>query len=101
MDKNKKVETVAKIIREQEGKAVTVTFIRRTDNKETGAKAGDKRTMNCRLGVKKHLKGGELKYNPADYDLLTTFDMQKKDYRCISLDAVVSVVAAGVEYSFE
>ena len=92
MDKNKKVETIARIIREQEGKTVTVVFVKRTN--------GELRTMNCRLGVKKHLKGGELKYNPKDYDLLTTFDMQKKDYRCISLDAVKTVTAAGITYSF-
>jgi hypothetical protein len=92
MDQHKKIQTVAKIIKEQEGKAVTVTFIKRTNN--------EKRVMNCRLGVKKHLKGGTLKYNPKDYDLLTCYDLQKKDYRCISLDAVLEVVAAGVTYSF-
>ena len=87
-----KVQIVAEIIRAQGDKAVTVTFIKRT--------TGEKRVMNCRLGVKKHLKGGELKYDPKDYDLLTTFDMQKKDYRCISLDSVQEIVAAGVTYSF-
>lgn len=92
MDKSKKIQTVAKIIKEQEGKAVTVVFIKRT--------TGEKRVMNCRLGVKKHLKGGELKYNPKDYDLLTTFDLVKGDYRCISLDSVLELKAAGITYSF-
>ncbi len=100
MDIKEKVKTVANIIKSQDGKAVTVTFIRRTDDKKTGAKAGDVRVLNGRLGVKKHLKGGELKYNPKDYDLLTIFDMQKGDYRSISLDAVESVVAAGITYTF-
>ena len=95
-----KQQVIANIIRSQDGKTVTVTFIRRTDDKKTGAKAGDRRVLNGRLGVKKHLKGGELAYNPADYDLLTIFDMQKKDYRCIPLDAVESVVASGVTYTF-
>ena len=30
-------------------------------------KNGDDRKLNGRLCVKKHLKGGELKYNPSDY----------------------------------
>jgi len=95
-----KQDTIATIIKSQDGKAVTVHFHRRTEDKKTGAKVGDLRILNGRLGVKKHLKGGELKYVPADYDLLTIFDMQKKDYRCIPLDAVIKVVADGIEYDF-
>ena len=87
-----KVETVAEIIKAQGNKAVTVTFIKRT--------TGEKRVMNCRLGVKKHLKGGELKYDPKDYQLLTIYDLQKHDYRCISLDSVEKVVASGITYQF-
>lgn len=94
-----KQQLIANIIRSQDGKTVTVTFIKRTKDKVTG-KIGERRVLNGRLGVKKHLKGGELAYNPADYDLLTIFDMQKKDYRCIPLDAVESVVASGVTYTF-
>ena len=99
MDIKAKVQTVAKIIKAQDGKAVTVTFIKRTPDKVTG-KIGERRVLNGRLGVKKHLKGGELKYNPKDYDLLTIFDMQKGGYRSIALDAVESVVAAGITYTF-
>ena len=39
----------------------------------------------CRLGVKKHLRGGELPYNPAEKLLLPVFDMKKKAYRMIDL----------------
>jgi hypothetical protein len=95
-----KVKTVASIITAEEGKTVTVTFRRRTDDPKTGAKKGDLRVLNGRLGVKKHLKGGTLKYNPKDYDLLTIFDMQKGDYRCISLDSVQEVIASGVTFKF-
>lgn len=39
-------------------------------------KDGSERKINCRRGVKKHLKGGTLKYNPADYGLMSVCDMQ-------------------------
>lgn len=97
MDKTK---TIASIIKSQDGKAVTVTFTRRTDDPKTGAKKGDVRVLNGRLGVKKHLKGGTMAYNPADYKLLTIFDMQKQGYRTIPLDTVSEVVASGVTYKF-
>jgi len=46
---------------------------------------GETRKYICRLGVRKHLKGGELPYNPAEKDLLPIFDMKKKQYRMINL----------------
>jgi hypothetical protein len=100
MEVKEKVKVIASIIKSQNGKAVTVTFTRRTDDKKTGAKAGDLRTLNGRLGVTKHLKGGSLAYNPKDYKLLTIFDLQKQGYRSIPLDAVNEVVAAGITYKF-
>lgn len=56
-------------------KIFTVTFVK---------KDGTVRQMNCRLNVKKHLKGGKLAYNPKEYDLISCFDVQKKDYRMIN-----------------
>lgn len=43
------------------------------------------RKFICRLGVRKHLKGGELPYNPAEKDLLPVFDMKIKQYRMLNL----------------
>ena len=94
-----KVKTVASIIRSQNGKVVSVKFIKRT--------TGEVRTMQCKLGVKKHLTGGVLKYDPKDYQLLTVYSMDvaavdpKKAYRSIPLDAVLEVTASGVVYNFE
>lgn len=88
-----KARIVAEIIKGQNGKAVTVVFKKRTD--------GKLRTLNGRLGVTKALKGGEMKYDPADYKLLTVYDMQKHDYRSIPLDAVRVVKAAGVTHRFK
>tara|TARA_R110000824_G_scaffold143854_3_gene311623 strand:- start:812 stop:1093 length:282 start_codon:yes stop_codon:yes gene_type:complete len=61
-------------------------------------KNGDDRKLNGRLGVKKHLKGGELKYNPSDYGLMTIFDVQKKEYRMVNLETLYAMRIQGVEY---
>ena len=60
---------------------------------------GEMRTMNCRLGVKKHLKGGDSTTAHKD-NLITVFDMQKGAYRCINLDTVVSAKINGAEINF-
>lgn len=76
----------------KDGKIFTITFIK---------KNGEERVMNARLGVKKHLTGGEQKYKPADYNLLTVFDMQKQGYRNVSFDCVKKVVIGGITLVFE
>ena len=52
--------------------------------------------MLCRLGVTKHLKGGESKLHADQY--LTVFDVQKEAYRAINRDTIVSVKLAGTTY---
>lgn len=66
-----------------------VTFIK---------KNGDVRNMNCMLGVTKHLRGGEQSYDPAEHNLLTVFDVQKKDYRNINFAQLVKAKIDGVQY---
>lgn len=44
--------------------------------------------MRARLGVTKHLRGGIRAYDPKQYDLVTCFDMEKRDYRSIALEGV-------------
>lgn len=74
----------AALITQSNGKFVTVTFHK---------KDGELRKMNCRLGVKKHLKGGK---STVDHDkYLVVYDMQSKGYRCIDKDAIVSLAIAG------
>ena len=65
-----------------ENNIFTVDFIK---------KDGSLRKMNCRLGVKKHLKGGELKYNPTEKNLLPVFDMEKQSYRMINVSTIKEV----------
>ena len=77
----------------QDGTIFTATFIKRT--------TGEKRVMNCRKGVKKHLTGAGAKYNPRAYDLVFVFDMQKEAYRSIPIDGIISLKLHGKEYLIE
>lgn len=72
------------------GQVFTATFVK---------KDGSVRDMNCRLGVKKHLKGGESTTAHIS-NLLTVFDMQAAEYRCINLDTVTSVRINGNTVAF-
>ena len=62
-------------------------------------KNGELRPMTCKLGVKKHLKGGILKYNPGERNNLIVFDMQKGGYRTINLDTLMHISMKGAEYN--
>ena len=64
-------------------------------------KDGTIRDMVARLGVTKHLKGGEKRYNPADYNLISAFDMQKKEYRSISIDTLTQLKIDGQVFDVE
>lgn len=64
-------------------------------------KDGTEREMVARLGVKKHLKGGTMSYNPADYNLIPVFDVQKGDYRSISVNTLKQLKVDGVIYEVE
>jgi hypothetical protein len=49
--------------------------------------------MNCRLGVTKALKGGKCTNNLLQY--ITVYDMQKKQYRSVNRDTIVSIAVGG------
>ena len=60
---------------------------------------GSKRVMNGRLGVKKHLKGGQ---NCNDIDrFLTMYDVEKEGYRNIKLDTVSPFSCVGIRHEIE
>ncbi len=61
-------------------------------------KDGSIRDMVARLNVKSHLKGGTLKYDPSKLGYITAFDMQKKQYRTINTNALISLKAKGKTY---
>lgn len=81
---------LASIVASSNGRFVSVVFIK---------KDGTQRAMLCRLGVTKHLKGGESKLDADQY--LTVFDVQKEAYRAINRDTIVSVKLAGTTYTQE
>ena len=70
------------------GTIFAVTFVK---------KDGTQRVMNARLGVTKHLRGG-VSTTAHKKNLMTVFDCQKGQYRCINLDTVTAVKVGGVEY---
>ena len=61
-------------------------------------KNGEIRRMNCMLGVKKHLKGGKLKFSPLERGYLVVLDTKKKAYRMINLNTISNITSKGVEY---
>ena len=70
-------EVEVEVISEEEAKAVFSKIPKgRIFSAVFTKKDGSERKMNCRKGVKKHLKGGTLKYNPADHGLIGVCDMQ-------------------------
>jgi len=85
------IENAEKLIKSTNGTIFAVTFVK---------KDGTVRDMNCRLGVTKHLKGGEQAFDPnKEYDLLTVFDLQKKGYRMISLETLQKVTVNGQTFA--
>ena len=61
-------------------------------------KNGEIRRMNCLLGVKKHLKGGKLKFNPREKGYVVVLDTKKKAYRMINLETISNITSKGIEY---
>lgn len=52
-------------------------------------KDGTIREMVARLGVKTALKGGKLTYDAESMNYLTVFDVKKREYRTINIDALI------------
>ena len=77
-----------KIIEASNGRFFSVVFIK---------KDGTTRTMVARLGVTKHLKGGQCTLDKAQY--IIAYDMEKCAYRSINRDTIVSCKLDGVEYA--
>ncbi len=53
------------------------------------------REMTCRRGVKKHLRGGELPYDPKSRQLLPVFDLTLRQYRSVNIASLVSFKVSG------
>ena len=82
------INTARKIIADEGGKFFKAKFIKK-DNTI--------RTMNCRKGVTKHLRGGTSTIAHKD-NLVSVYDMQAEGYRSINLDTLLELDANGVHY---
>ena len=65
---------------EQANGFFTVTFLK---------KDGSVRKMNARVGVTKHLKGGESTLDATKY--VTVFDVTKGEYRAVNRETIIEV----------
>ena len=54
-------------------------------------KDGSERKMICKLGVKKHLKGGKKTYDTDAANHLTVYSLDSKGYRTINLNTLKSI----------
>ena len=61
-------------------------------------KNGEIRSMVCRQGVAKYVKGVGLKFKPEERDLIGVFDMHKKAYRFINLNTLEQIKVEGIKY---
>lgn len=73
------------IVAKTSGKFFTVTFIK---------KDGTIRALNGRLGVTKHLKGGQCTLDRDRF--LIVYDVQSKGYRSVNVDTILSVNVDGL-----
>jgi hypothetical protein len=80
-------EKAIEFIQSTNGKFFTCEFTKRT--------TGELRTMLCRTGVKSGLKGGTLKFDPKEKDLIVVWDRQKKLYRMIPVDGLRRIKVRG------
>ena len=76
---------IADFIAQSKGKFITVSFIK---------KDGTARTLNGRIGVTKHLKGGVSTVNTDQY--LVVYDTINTGYRSVNKASIVSVTCEGL-----
>lgn len=75
---------------ETQGRIFTVKFFK---------KNGTLRTMTARRNVKKHLRGGDLPYDPVKKLLLPVFDMSIREYRMVNLRGLQSFSIGGETFN--
>lgn len=84
---------------ETRGQFMCVEFVKRT--------TGEVRRMNCRTGVRAHLKDPGAAPDPKlleqdlKHDLLRVYDLVKREYRMINLRSVRRITAGGEVFEAE
>jgi hypothetical protein len=74
----------------QNGRIFNITFVK---------KNGELRQFNARFGVRKHLKGGQMTYNPSDHNYIVVFSLNDNGYRTINVNNITRVAANGNIYT--
>lgn len=73
----------------------SITFRRRTDQRDGLHKAGELRSMTCRLHVKKNVKGTDPNRGQRDREnsLITVYEMaeDRSGYKSIPVDSIIAV----------
>jgi len=85
-------ETAKKYIYDTNGKIFSAVFTK---------KDGEKRTMICRQGVSKYVKGVGLKFKPEVRNLIGVFDMKKEAYRFININTLEQITVQGKTYTIK
>lgn len=78
--------TITEVKQRAKGHFFSVEFVK---------KDGTLRKMCCRLGVKKYLHNGKLKYNPEEQGYLVVWDRSKKDYRNVNIHTIKKLKIGG------
>lgn len=89
-DNRLSVDSMKEKLKKSMGRFFTVVFTKRS--------TGEKRTMTCRLGVKKHLKGGARAYDPDSMNLMIVWEPRSAMYKSIPTDAIEEIKIAGKVY---
>lgn len=84
-----KLSEARDLIKSAKGKIFSATFYKSN---------GDLRVMTARTGVRKDLKGTGLRYDPKEHNLISVFDMNKRQYRMINIGTLLNLRMNGVLY---
>jgi hypothetical protein len=85
-----KLSEARDLIKSAKGKIFSATFVKSN---------GDIRIMTARTGVRKDLNGTGLRYNPVEHNLITVFDMNKRQYRSINIGTLLNLRMNGTLYN--
>lgn len=91
MDTTEKRKMILELIAEADPNHVFTVVFEKKD--------GTERTMNCRRGVTKYLKGGESTIAHKT-NLLGVYDMKEADYRCFNMDTTKQIRISGKTVNF-
>ena len=83
------IEAVKKIYKSN-GKIFSVVFNKRSD--------GTERKMNCRMNVRKHLRGGKAAYDFQEKMLIPVYDLKAEGYRSIPVEGITKLKINSKEY---